>query len=185
MTSTVTTRRTRTTITPAEEVDVQRGARSARRSLPGMARLTRLPEACYSRPVRVPVGSGFTAELPEFSEKDYQTLLQLWAETAASISEVVGPAGEAYRIRRLDSRDYGWLELTAPASFPPPTAMLTHPRLATALAERMEKVLDGVVAFYVSGERVQVCPLPLAIERQGWHGPFDLRTGFCVAFEFL
>src|SRR5699024_421337 len=174
MTSTVRTRRTRTTIAPAEEVDVQCGARSARRSLPGMARLTRLPEACYSRPVRVPVGSGFTAELPEFSEKDYQTLLQLWSETAASISEVVGPARGAHLSRRRDARDYGCLLLTAPASFPPPAAMLIHPRPATAVAERMEKVLDGVVAFYVSGERVQVWPLPLAIERQGWHGPFDL-----------
>lgn len=185
MTSTVTTRRPRTTITPTTEVAAQCTGRAARRSLPGMARLTRLPEACYSRPVRVPVGSGFTAELPEFSEKDYQTLLQLWGETADSISEVVGPAGEAYRIRRLDSRDYGWLELTAPASFPPPTAMLTHPRLAQALAERMEMVLDGVVAFYVFGERVHVCPLPLATKSQDWHGPFDLRTGFCVAFDFL
>ncbi|TYR16213.1 hypothetical protein [Corynebacterium urealyticum] len=170
---------------PAEEVGAQCTARAARRSLPGMARLTRLPEACYSRPIRVPVGSGFTAELPEFAEKDYQTLLQLWGETAADISEVVGESGEAYRIRRLDARDYGWLELTAPAGFPPPTAMLTHPRLAQGLAERMAKVLDGVVAFYVLGERVQVCPLPLAIKRDRWHGPFDLRTGFCVAFEFL
>lgn len=157
----------------------------ASNSLPGVARLTRLPEACYSRPVRVPVGSGFTAELPEFSEKDYQTLLQLWAETADSISEVAGEAGEAYRVHRLDSRDYGWLELTGSADTPPPTAMLTHPKLATALADRMAKVLDGVVAFYVSGDRVQACPLPLAITRQDWHGPFDLRTGFCVAFDVL
>ena len=159
--------------------------RPAGRSLPGMARLTRLPEACYSRPVRVPVGSGFTAELPEFSEKDYHTLLQLWGETADSISEVVGEAGDSYCIRRLDSRDYGWVELNGAAGTPPPTAMLTHPRLAQGLAERVERVLDGVVAFYVSGERVQVCPLPLAIERRDWHGPFDLRTGFCVAFDFL
>lgn len=192
MTSTVTTRRTthrtRTTITAAAEVATQctaGPAGPASKSLPGVARLTRLPEACYSRPVRVPVGSGFTAELPEFSERDYHTLLQLWGETADSISEVVGESGEAYRVHRLDSRDYGWVELTGSAGAPPPTAMLTHPKLAQGLAERMERVLDGVAAFYVAGERVQVCPLPLAIDRQDWHGPFDLRTGFCVAFDFL
>ena len=192
MTSTVTTRRkthrTRTTIAAAAEVATQCTAGPtgpASKSLPGVARLTRLPEACYSRPVRVPVGSGFTAELPEFSERDYHTLLQLWGETADSISEVVGESGEAYRVHRLDSRDYGWVELTGSAGDPPPTAMLTHPKLAQGLAERMERVLDGVAAFYVAGERVQVCPLPLAIDRQDWHGPFDLRTGFCVAFDFL
>ncbi|GEM_PF-2643498 len=142
------------------------------------ARLTRLPEACYSDPIRIPVGGGFTTELP----KGEGLILKQWDQAAYDIEQAVLKAGNGLclTLYQLDERRYSWIGLRAAGELFPATTLFTHPGLVHMVRTELEAHLDGPIAVYIKGDNVQACPFPMAVKRKEWHGPFDLRNGFCV-----